>query len=109
MTIKAFQIQGDGTFAQDVPAFAAALKASGADVVLVPGNLRVKRSMPAAALRAGAEIDTNVVDAALDGDALNVQRWAYRQRILTTFTRTARPWAGRRAASPSRRTTRRWG
>ena len=92
MTIKAFTVEGNGTFAQDVPAFAEAIKGSGADLVLVPGNSRVKRSMPAAALRAGAEIDTNVVDVVVDGDKATVQRWAYRQRILTTFTRTAKPW-----------------
>lgn len=90
MTIKAYAIDGNGTFAQDVPAFAEAVK--GAELVLVPGNSRVKRSMPAAALRAGAEIDTNVVDIVLDGEKATVQRWAYRQRILTTFSRAARPW-----------------
>lgn len=92
MTIKAFMVEGNGTFAHDVPAFAEAVKGSGADLILVPGNSRVKRSMPAAALRAGAEIDTNVVDVVVDGDKATVQRWAYRQRILTTFTRAAKPW-----------------
>ncbi len=92
MTIKAFAIEGNGTFAVDVPAFADMIKSSAADVVLVPGSSRVKRSMPAAALRVGAEIDTNVVEATLEGDELSVRRWAYRQRILTTFTRAARPW-----------------
>lgn len=92
MTIKAFTVEGNGTFAQDVPAFAEVIKGSGADLVLVPGNSRVKRSMPAAALRAGAEIDTNVVDVAVDGEKVTVQRWAYRQRILTTFSRAAKPW-----------------
>ena len=92
MTIKACMVEGNGTFAHDVPAFAEAVKGSGADLILVPGNSRVKRSMPAAALRAGAEIDTNVVDVVVDGDKATVQRWAYRQRILTTFTRAAKPW-----------------
>ena len=92
MTIKAFMVEGNGTFAHDVLAFAEAVKGSGADLILVPGNSRVKRSMPAAALRAGAEIDTNVVDVVIDGDKATVQRWAYRQRILTTFTRAAKPW-----------------
>lgn len=92
MTIKAFMIEGNGTFAQDVPAFAEAIKGAGADIVLVPGNSRVKRSMPAAALRVGAEVDTNVVDLAVEGDKVTAWRWAYRQRILTTFTRNAKPW-----------------
>ena len=92
MTIKAYSIEGNGTFAQDVPAFAAAIKGAGADIVLVPGVSRAKRSMPAAAMRAGVAIDTNVVAVQAEGEKLTVQRWAYRQRILTTFTRAARPW-----------------
>ena len=90
--IKAWMIEGNGTFAEDVPQFAEAIKGSGAEVVLVPGNSRVKRAMPAAALRAGAEVDTNVVDIEVSGETVTVQRWAYRQRILTTFSRAARPW-----------------
>ncbi len=92
MTIKAYLIEGNGTFAQDVPAFAAAIKGAGADIVLAPGVSRAKRSMPAAAMRAGVAIDTNVVAVQAEGEKLTVQRWAYRQRILTTFTRAARPW-----------------
>ena len=92
MKIVAFKIEGNGTFAKDVPAIAEAVKASGADLVLVPGNSRVKRSVPAAAFRASAEIDTNVVDVDVaDGKAV-ARRWVYRQRILTEFTRAAKPW-----------------
>ena len=92
MTIKAYSIEDNGTFAQDVPAFAAAIKGAGAEIVLAPGVSRAKRSMPAAAMRAGVAIDTNVVAVQAEGEKLTVQRWAYRQRILTTFTRAARPW-----------------
>ena len=92
MKIVAVNLEGNGTFAQDVSAFAEAIKASGADMVLLPGNSRVKRSAAAAALRAGAEIDTNVVDVTVaDGKAV-ASRWVYRQRILTTFSRAAKPW-----------------
>lgn len=92
MKIAAFKIERNGTFAKDVPAIAEAIKSSGADLVLLPGNSRVKRSAPAAAFRAGAEIDTNVVDIEIaDGKAV-ARRWVYRQRILTEFTRTAKPW-----------------
>ena len=79
MKIAAIRIEGNGTYSKDVPAIAEAIKASGADVVLMPGNSRVKRSAPAAAFRAGAEIDTNVVDVEIaDGKAL-AKRWVYRQ------------------------------
>ena len=92
MTIKAFSVEGNGTYSQDVPAFAAALQSAGAELVLVPGNSRVKRAMPAAALRVGAAIDTNIVDVAVEGETVTVRRWVYRQRILTAFSRAARPW-----------------
>ena len=92
MKIAAFKIEGNGIYAQDVPAFAEAIKGAQADIVLVPGNSRVKRAMPAAACRAGAEIDTNVVELALEGDKVTASRWAYRQRILVKFSRAARPW-----------------
>lgn len=92
MTVKAYSIEGNGLFAQDVPAFAEAFKASGADLILVPGTSRARRSVPAAAMRAGAEVDTNAVEVTVAGDTATVKRWAYRQRILTAFTRTAKPW-----------------
>ncbi len=80
------------TFAQDVPSLTDAIKNSGAEVIIAPGTSRMKRSLPAAAFRAGAEVDTNVVDVTVEGDKVLAQRWAYRQRILSTFTRTAKPW-----------------
>ena len=93
MTIKAFNTETlTGTYAKDAAALANAVKAAGADVVLFAGTSAVRRSVAAAALRAGAEIDTNVVDATLAGEAVTVQKWAYRQRILTSFTRAAKPW-----------------
>ena len=49
MKIAAYVIEGNGTFAEDVPAFAELIKGSDAEVVLVPGTSRVKRAMPAAA------------------------------------------------------------
>ena len=92
MKIVALKIEGNGTFAKDVPAIAESIKSSGADLVLLPGNSRVKRSAPAAAFRAGAEIDTNIVDVEIaDGKAV-ARRWVYRQRILAEFTRSAKPW-----------------
>ena len=92
MKIVAFKIEGNGTFAKDVPAIAEAVKSSGADLVILPGNSRVKRSAPAAAFYAGAEIDTNVIDVEAQDGRVVARRWVYRQRILTEFTRTAKPW-----------------
>ena len=93
MIVKAYNCDTlSGTYAKDAAALANAVKSSGADVVLLPGTSAVRRSAAGAAMRAGAEIDTNVVDASLAGDAVTVQKWAYRQRILTSFTRAAKPW-----------------
>lgn len=92
MKIAAYNLSGQGSFAQDKPALAEAIKTSGADIVLLPGTSRVRRAIGAAALCAGAQVDTNVVSLAVDGEAVTAQRWLYRQRILVTFSRAARPW-----------------
>ena len=92
MKIAAYNLSGQGSFAQDKPALAEAIKTSGADIVLLPGTSRVRRAIGAAALCAGAQVDTNVVCLAIDGEAVTAQRWLYRQRILVTFSRAARPW-----------------
>ena len=92
MKIAAFNLSGQGSFAQDKPAFAEAIRTSGADIVLLPGTSRVRRAIGAAALCAGAQVDTNVVSLTIDGEAVTAQRWLYRQRILVTFSRAARPW-----------------
>ena len=93
MKIVAFNADSlSGVYARDVPALAAALAASAADVVVVPGMSAMRRSIAAATLRAGGELDTNIVAAAAADGGVTVQRWAYRQRILTSFSRTARPW-----------------
>ena len=92
MKIVAFKIEGNGTFAKDVQAISESIKSVGADVVLLPGNSRVKRSAPAAAMRIGAEIDTNVVDIDIVDDKVVAKRWVYRQRIFTEFSREAKPW-----------------
>ena len=63
-----------------------------AELVLLPCNSRVKRSVAAASMRAGAEVDTNVVDLDVSGGNAVAKRWFYRQRILAEFTRAARPW-----------------
>ena len=92
MKTAAFNLSGQGVVAQDVPALADAIKASGAEIVLLPGTSRVRRCAGAAAMRTGAQVDTNVVSLAIDGETATAQRWLYRQRILVTFSRAARPW-----------------
>ena len=90
MRIVAVNLDGNGTFAQDVPALAETIKASGAELVLLPGNSRAKRSAAAAAMRAGAEIDTNVVDLELVDGKPVARRWVYRQRIFIHYNKWSR-------------------
>lgn len=92
MKIVAFKIEGNGTFALDVPAISEAIKSAGADIIVMPGNSRVKRSAAAAAFRAGADIDTNVVDLDVVDGKVVASRWVYRQRIFTKFSRNAKQW-----------------
>jgi electron transfer flavoprotein alpha subunit len=42
--------------------------------------------------RLGGRIDTHVSAIAVDGGAVSISRWFYRQRIEATLTRAQRPW-----------------
>lgn len=79
-------------YATDAAATAALIKESGAELVVAPGTARFARCLPGAAYRAGAQIDTHVASIKAEGEKIQAQRWFYRQRILVTFSRTARPW-----------------
>ncbi|HOM59691.1 MAG TPA: electron transfer flavoprotein subunit alpha, partial [Kiritimatiellia bacterium] len=79
-------------YATDAAAVTALVKAAGAQIVVAPGSSRFMRCLPGASYRLGAVIDTHIVaqQAAPDG-SVRVQRWFYRQRILGSFSRAARP------------------
>ncbi len=79
-------------YATDAKAVEALIKASGAQIVLAPGTSRFMRCIPGAAFRVGAQVDTHIVALDVADGAVKAQRWYYRQRILTTFSRAARPW-----------------
>jgi len=79
-------------YSTDTKAAAALIKTSGAQIVLAPGSSRFARCMPGAACRAGAAVDTHIVALSVAEGTLKAQRWYYRQRILTTLHREARPW-----------------
>ncbi|MDD2598480.1 MAG: electron transfer flavoprotein subunit alpha [Kiritimatiellae bacterium] len=79
-------------YSSDVKAATALIQKAGAQIVLAPGSSRFARCMPGAAYRAGAQIDTHIVALAVEAGVLKAQRWYYRQRILTTLSRAARPW-----------------
>ena len=93
----AFFAVGDAAVAQprygtDAAAAAALVKASGAEIVLAPGTSRFARCLPGVAHRVGAQIDTHIVAVRAEGGAVHAQRWFYRQRVLGSFSRAARPW-----------------
>ena len=93
MTAKLFDVSAlSGIFAKDAAALAQAVKTAGADVIVVPGTSAVRRAIAAAALRAGAAVDTNITAAKLENGEVSATRWHYRQRIMATFKRAARPW-----------------
>lgn len=79
-------------YATDAAAATALLQAAAADIVLAPNTSRFARALPGAAYRVGAHIDTHIIAITAQDGAVKAQRWFYRQRILSTFSRAARPW-----------------
>ena len=79
-------------YASDTAAAAALIQSAGADVVLAPQTSRFARCLPGVASRLGMAVDTHVVSVSAQDGAVKAQRWFYRQRILASFSREARPW-----------------
>ncbi len=83
---------GMARYATDVKAAEAIAKAAAATIIIAPATSRFARALPGAAFRLKAAIDTHVSGMTVTGGALQVQRWYYRQRMVATLSRTARPW-----------------
>ncbi len=83
---------GMSRYATDVKAAEAIGIAAGATLIIVPGTSRFSRAIPGAAFRLKATIDTHVSGIQFTEGVLQVQRWYYRQRMMATLTRAARPW-----------------
>lgn len=79
-------------YGSDVAAATALIQAAGAELVLAPNSSRFARAVPGVAHRVNAQVDTHIVSVAAAGGAVKAQRWFYRQRILATFARAAKPW-----------------
>lgn len=82
----------DSRYATDVKAAEAIAAAAGATIVIAPATSRFARSLPGLAFRLKGVIDTHVSGIQVNGGALEIQRWYYRQRMVATLTRSARPW-----------------
>ena len=83
---------GMSRYATDVKAAEAIANAAAATLIIAPATSRFARALPGAAFRLKAAIDTHVSGMTLSGGALQIQRWYYRQRMVATLSRVARPW-----------------
>ncbi|MDQ8153698.1 MAG: electron transfer flavoprotein subunit alpha [Gemmatimonadota bacterium] len=79
-------------YASDAAALDAICRAAGATIVVAPATARFNRVMPGVAQRLGGCIDTHVAGFVVVDGALRIQRGYYRQRMVGTLTRAARPW-----------------
>jgi len=91
-----YTVSGDdfasSRYASDAAALEAICRASGATIVVAPATSRFNRVIPGVAQRMGGRIDTHVGGFSVTGTELRVQRGYYRQRMIGTLTRAARPW-----------------
>jgi electron transfer flavoprotein alpha subunit len=83
---------GVSRYATDVKALEAIGAASGATIIVAPATSRFSRALPGMAFRLKATIDTHVSGIQFTDGVLQIQRWYYRQRMMATLTRAARPW-----------------
>ena len=83
---------GSSRYATDVRAAEAIGTASGATLIIAPATSRFSRALPGAAFRLKATIDTHVSGIQITDGVLQIHRWYYRQRMMATLTRMARPW-----------------
>jgi electron transfer flavoprotein alpha subunit len=83
-------------YASDVAAAAALVSTSAATIVVAPATPRFCRALPGAAARLDGRIETQVtalgVENAAEGDAVQAERWFYRQRMVAKLSRAQRPW-----------------
>jgi electron transfer flavoprotein alpha subunit len=93
---KFYQISGPdfapSRYASDAAAAEAICRACSATIVVYPSTARFNRALPGVAQRLGGRIDTHISGFKADADALQIQRWYYRQRMIATLSRSTRPW-----------------
>jgi len=79
-------------YASDVAATAALVSTSAATIVVAPATPRFCRALPGTAARLDGRIDTQVTGLSAEGEAVQADRWFYRQRMVAKLSRTQRPW-----------------
>jgi electron transfer flavoprotein alpha subunit len=83
---------GHSRCSTDAVALEALVRRAEPTLVLAPAGSRMARALPAVAARVGGRIDTRLTAVTAEDGTVRVQRWYYRQRMLATLTRKARPW-----------------
>lgn len=79
-------------YATDAAAAEAICKAAAPTLVIAPATSRSSRVLAGVAHRVGGKIETHVNAIAVDGGAIAVTRWYYRQRMEASLSRAHRPW-----------------
>lgn len=79
-------------YATDVAACAQLAREADAGIIVSTAGSRFSRIAAGLAQRLGGAIDTQITSLAAADGSLAVSRWFYRQRMIGTLTRTARPW-----------------
>ena len=79
-------------YSTDTAAVEALVKKSEPTLVIAPTTSRFSRCLPGAAYRCDGRIETHITDISVVDNAVQVQRWYYRQRMVATLSRAQRPW-----------------
>ena len=79
-------------YSSDTVAVEALVKEAAPTIVLAPTSSRFSRCLPGAAYRCDGRIETHITGIAVVDNAVQVQRWYYRQRMVATLSRAQRPW-----------------
>ena len=79
-------------YATDAAASEALARQAAATLIVAPTSSRVSRALHGIAQRLQGRIDTHVSGLEVVNSVPQLQRWYYRQRMVATQTRSARPW-----------------
>jgi electron transfer flavoprotein alpha subunit len=79
-------------YATDAAAVEMLVRSAQATIVVSAGTSRVARVLPGVSHRLGGRVDTHVNSIQVEGGALRITRWFYRQRMVAELARTQRPW-----------------
>lgn len=79
-------------YATDAAAVEMLIRSAQATLVLTAGTARASRVLAGVAHRLGGRSDSHVNGVQVEGGALRLTRWFYRQRMVAELSRAQRPW-----------------